>query len=138
MADAANNFSVGSTTLRSRGSHGEHTSALLTGVPALLALRAPNQERKEFCVRSSFFVDVRFLPGLCRGRAPMRAPAGGFKMAFWWTPPAEMWVFGNIFRSALFTWGERRSYLQTNHAKPPPAGFCGSMRRSRAIKKKRA
>ena len=54
------------------------------------------------------------------------------------TPTAEMWVFGNNFRSALFTWGKRRRYLETNHAKPPPARFGGSMRRSRAIKKKHA
>ena len=36
------------------------------------------------------------------------------------TAPAEMWVFGNNFRSALFTWGKRRGCLQINHTKPPP------------------
>ena len=39
--------------------------------------------------------------------------------------PGGDWGFGNNFRSTLFTWGERRCYLQTNHTKPPPAGFGG-------------
>jgi hypothetical protein len=52
------------------------------------------------------------------------------------TALAELWFFANNFRSALFTWGKRCGYLQTNHTKPPPAGFGGSMRQSRAIKKK--
>ena len=49
------------------------------------------------------------------------------------TPPAELWFFVNNFSSAPFTWGETRRCLQTNHTKPPPAGFGGAVRRSRAI-----
>ena len=52
------------------------------------------------------------------------------------TPPVAGWFFGNNFRSALFTCSKRRVCLQTNHTKPPPAGFGGAMRRSRAITKK--
>ena len=54
------------------------------------------------------------------------------------TPPAEIRFFGNNFRSALVTWKKRRGCLQTNHTKPPPAGFGGSVRRSHATKKKHA
>ena len=52
------------------------------------------------------------------------------------TPPAEIRLFGNNFRSALVIWEKRRGYLRTNHTKPLPAGFGDSMRRSRAIKEK--
>ena len=55
---------------------------------------------------------------------PPRAPANarpGFALGF--VPPVVIRFFGNNFGSALFTWGERRVCLQTNHTKPPPAGF---------------
>ena len=42
----------------------------------------------------------------------------------------------NNFRYALFTWAKTRGCLQSNHTKPPPAGFGGAVRRSRAITKK--
>ena len=54
------------------------------------------------------------------------------------TPQDAGWFFGDNFRSALFTWPKRRRRLQTNHTKPPPAGFGGAVRRSRAITKKGA
>ena len=54
------------------------------------------------------------------------------------TPPAEIrFFFANSFRSALFTCSKRRFPLQTNHTKPPPAGFRGAVRRSRAITQKK-
>ena len=49
------------------------------------------------------------------------------------TPPCAGWFFGNNFRSAPFACTKRRAYLQTNNTKPPPAGFGGAVRRSRAI-----
>ena len=52
------------------------------------------------------------------------------------TPAAELWFSVNNFTSAPFTWAETRGCLQTNHTKPPPAGFGGGVRRSRAITKK--
>ena len=39
--------------------------------------------------------------------------------------PAEIRVFGNNFRSALFTGAKSRGCLCRTHTKPPPAGFCG-------------
>ena len=53
-------------------------------------------------------------------------------------PPDAGWFFGNNFRSALFTCKKRRVCHQTNNTKPPPAGFGGAVRRSRAITKKHA
>ena len=47
------------------------------------------------------------------------------------TPTAEMWVFGDNFRSALFAWGNNGVVTSDQpHEVAPPAGFCGSMRRS--------
>ena len=73
---------------------------------------------------------------LPRRRAGALAPAR--LLAWGSTPPAEMWVFGNSFRSALFTSKQRRVCLLTNITKPPPAGFAGAVRRSRAITQKHA
>ena len=50
--------------------------------------------------------------------------------------PAEVRCFANNSRSALFACTERRACLQINNTKPPPAGFGGAVRRSRAITKK--
>ena len=58
------------------------------------------------------------------------------KQNFMTSPWLTGWFFGNNFRSALFACKKRRVCLQTNNTKPPPAGFGGAMRRSRAITKK--
>ena len=64
----------------------------------------------------------------CIDHGPSQSKSGN-------TPPDAGLVFGNNFRSALFTWAKTRRCLQTNHTKPPPAGFGGAVRRSRAITK---
>ena len=51
------------------------------------------------------------------------------------TPPVEVYVSGSSPPCACLFGGQIGGCLQTNQAKPPPAGFGGSMRRSHAIKK---
>ena len=53
-----------------------------------------------------------------------------------WTPPCAGCFFGNNFTFALFACRKRCGCRPTNHMKPPPGGFGGAVRRSRAFTKK--
>ena len=74
------------------------------------------------CERPQVHTAQKELVVWCGGAAPERES----------TPAAEpRWFFVNNSASAPLTWTETRGCLQTNHTKPPPAGFGGSVRRSR-------